>query len=90
MSTQTSVPFVKGKSYFIRTVTYRLVGRVEEIKGMFLVLKEASWVADSGRFMNALKDGTLNEVEPVGEAYVNVESITDAFPWVHALPDKQK
>ena len=35
-------------------------------------------------------DGTLNEVEPVGEAYVAIGSIVDAFPWEHTLPKEQK
>jgi hypothetical protein len=82
--------FTKGKCYFIRTVTYHLVGKVAKIEGDFMLLKDASWVADSGRFMNALKEGKLNEVEPVGDAIVNLQSITDAFPWVHDLPTEQK
>ena len=79
-----------GESYFIRTVTYHLVGKVEKIVGKFLALKDASWVADSGRFMDAIKKGTLNEVEPVGIAFVNIEAITDFFPWKHKLPTEQK
>ncbi len=79
-----------GKKLFMRTVTYHLVGEVKKIVGKFLELKNASWVADSGRFMNAIKDGTLKEVEPVGAAFVNIESITDFFPWVHVLPKDQK
>jgi hypothetical protein len=31
-------PFVVGKAYFIRTVTYHLTGRVKEISGQFLIL----------------------------------------------------
>ena len=83
-------PFAIGQAYFIRTVTYHLVGRVAAVTGDFMTLEDASWVADSGRFMNAIKSGTLNEVEPVGTTYVNVNSITDAFPWVHTLPVQQK
>ena len=55
-----------------------------------MALSDASWVADSGRFMDAIKNGTLSEVEPVGAAFVNVAAITDAFPWNHDLPTKQK
>lgn len=79
-----------GGKYFFRSVTYHIVGRVEKIVGNFFYLKEASWVADSGRFMNAIKDGTLEEVEPVGDAYLNRESIVDFFPWKHKLPKDQK
>jgi hypothetical protein len=79
-----------GKSFFFRTVTYHLVGKVIKRFGSFLQLKDASWVADSGRFMNAIKEGELNEVEPVGMAYINIDSITDFFEWKHRLPNKQK
>ena len=79
-----------GKSYFFRTVTYHLVGEVVRQEGSFVELKDASWVADSGRFMNAIKKGTLDEVEPVGAAFVNMDSVTDYFPWVHPLPTEQK
>jgi hypothetical protein len=79
-----------GQKLFIRTVTYHLVGKVEKIIGHFFQLKDASWIADSGRFMQAIKDGNLDEVEPVGDAFVNINSITDMFPWRHSLPNKQK
>lgn len=83
-----------GDKVFVRTVTYHLIGEVEStvvVEGVsFVKLAQASWVADSGRFHTALADGTLNEVEPVGEAWVNLASITDMFPWKHALPTKAK
>lgn len=79
-----------GKSYFFRTVTYHLVGKVVQKEGQFLKLEGASWIADSGRFSQAIKEGTLNEVEPVGIAFINLSSVTDFFPWVHALPTEQK
>ena len=79
-----------GKKVFIRTVTYHLVGKIEKIVGNFFVLSGAAWIADSGRFSNAIKEGKLNEIEPVGDAMVNINSITDLFPWKHELPDKQK
>jgi len=79
-----------GKKLFIRTVTYHLAGKVKKIVGNFLVLEDAAWIADSGRFMSAIKDGVLNEVEPVEEAIVNLNSIVDMFPWNHKLPRTQK
>lgn len=78
--------FEIGKAYFFRTVTYHLVGEVVRQEGNFIELKDASWVADSGRFSDAIKKGTLDEVEPVGTAYINMDSVTDAFPWEHPLP----
>lgn len=79
-----------GKKLFIRTVTYHMVGEVTKLVGKFFQLKNASWVADSGRFMNAIKEGTLDEVEPVGSAWLNTDSIVDIFLWKHKLPTSQK
>ena len=84
------IPFAVGKAYFIRTVTYHLLGKVEKIAGNFLVLSDASWVADSGRFWKAIGEGELNEVEFVGDAIVSMTAICDAFPWVHKIPKETK
>lgn len=79
-----------GGNWFIRTVTFHLVGRVVARHGDLYELADASWVADSGRFMQAIANGSLSEVEPVGSAMVNAGAIVDAFPWRHALPKDQK
>ena len=79
-----------GKKLFLRTVTYHMLGKVEKLIGRILVLSNASWVADSGRFMNAIKDGTLDEVEPVGNWFVNLDTVTDFGVWKHPLPTEQK
>lgn len=84
-------PFIIGGKYFIRTVTYFATGEVVAIHGDFLELTDGAWVADTGRFRQAIMDGVLNEVEPVEvPMFVNMTSITDAFVWGHALPRKQK
>jgi len=79
-----------GKKLFIRTVTYHMVGKVKNRIGNLFELEKASWIADSGRFMQAIKNGTLDEVEPVGQQWVNIETIVDMFPWNHDLPKEQK
>ena len=86
----TSYEDLVGSSFFFRTVTYHLVGKVKKIVGRFSHLEDASWIADSGRFNEAIKDGTLNEVEPVGIAFVNLDTVVDFFPWNHKLPNKVK
>ena len=84
-------PFVIGQAYFFRTVTYHLTGRVKAIVGSFLVIEDAAWIADSGRFTQAINDGKLNEVEPMDvDVIVNTNSITDAPIWKHELPRTQK
>jgi hypothetical protein len=56
-----------------------------------LLLQDAAWIADTGRFADALKDGTLGEVEPFpNEAIVGRGSIIDAAIWDHPLPREQK
>jgi hypothetical protein len=79
-----------GKSFYFRTVTYHIVGKVKKIIGNIAQLETASWIADSGRFSDAIKKGTLSEVEPVGNAFVNIASCVDFFPWIHKLPTEQK
>lgn len=78
--------FEPGNKVFIRTVTYHSVGEVVKTEGGWLYLKDASWVADSGRFNIALSEGTLSEVEVVGDLAINVATIVDVFPWRHELP----
>ena len=85
----TSLEDMVGEKYFFRTVTYHMTGRVKKVIGSILELENASWIADSGRFMNAIKEGKLNEVEPVGRAYINIQTVVDFFPWKHPLPEKQ-
>jgi len=78
-----------GEKFFFRTVTYHLTGRVKRVMGNILELENAAWIADSGRFMNCIKEGKVNEVEPVGRAFVNINTVSDFFPWKHPLPEKQ-
>lgn len=78
---QFELPFEIGGEYFIRTVTHHLTGRVKDIVGKFLILEDAAWIADSGRFNEFFTSPSSNlEVEPFGdrEVFVNTDSITDA------------
>lgn len=86
----TSLQDMVGEKYFFRTVTYHLTGRVKKVVGNIVELENAAWIADSGRFMQAIKDGAVKEVEPVGRAFLNLASVTDFFPWKHPLPEKQQ
>lgn len=80
-----------GKAYFIRTVTMHLIGKVKQISDKELLLDDAVWVADSGRFHNALRDGKLNETEPfINEVIINRDCIVDATIWQHLIPNEQK
>jgi hypothetical protein len=79
-----------GESFYFRTVTYHLTGRVKKVLGSILELETAAWIAETGRFEQAIKNGELWEVEPVGRAFINMDTVTDFFPWVHKLPTQQK
>ena len=81
---------LEGKAWFFRTVTYHLVGNVVKVWGSWVTLKDASWIADSGRFMQFVKNGTPSEVEPVGTINVNMNTVTDFLEWKHKLPTEQK
>lgn len=86
-------PWTIGANYFIRTVTHHLTGKLIEIHAPFLVLVDAAWIADDGRFTQAIKDGAFSEVEPYPdgtEVIVNAESIIDACIINFALPRNQK
>lgn len=67
-----------GKNVVIRTVTYHYTGEVVSVAGGFVQLTKAAWIADSGRWHNALKDSTWAEVEPyVEDVLVAIPAIVD-------------
>lgn len=80
-----------GKNVFIRTVTHYHVGRLVSADKKFLRLADASWVADTGRFNEALANGRLNEVERFrDDVYVSVGAVIDVTEWAHTLPTANK
>ncbi len=84
-------PYEIGESYFIRTVTHHYTGRLIKVYKNELVFKEAAWIADDGRFHDALKTGEFNEVEPfVNDVILGRGAILDATKFHHKLPLSQK
>lgn len=80
-----------GQPVFVRTVTHHHTGRLIAVYGDFILLDEAAWIADDGRFHNALKDGKLNEVEPfIDPVAIATGALIDVTNWRHALPRDQK
>lgn len=78
---------------FIRTVTHYFTGRVEKVTKSWIYLSSAAWIADTGRFADAMKKGSLNEIEPYPDnaiIRVNRDGIIDIASWAHALPRVQK
>lgn len=86
-------PFKVDNPYYIRTVTMTIVGHLKAVFDGELVLSKASWIADSGRFSDAIKKGELDEVEPFNfdeDVIVGRGAIIDCTIWSHELPTKQK
>ena len=82
---------VVGAKVLIRTVTSYHVGEVTFMDREAVVLKDAAWVADTGRFHDAVKNKTLKEVEPfVDPVEVFRASIVDVTTWGGTLPMAQK
>lgn len=82
--------FEVGESYFFRTVTYHYTGRITKINGRFINLEKAAWIADSGRFADAIKNEEFSEVEPYDRAVIlNMKMIVDAVK-INKLPEVQK
>ena len=82
--------FEVGQKLFFRTVTYHITGEITSVDGDFVTLKDAAWIADSGRFADAIRTGEYAEVEPLPDGWrVNVTAVTDCGP-VSTLPMTQK
>lgn len=73
-------PWDIGDSYLIRTVTMTLSGKLKAVYQQELVLSDAAWIADTGRFSEALEDqDKFNEVEPFkNDVIVGRGGIVDA------------
>lgn len=79
-----------GKNVFVRTVTHHYTGRLVEADERFMLLEDAAWIADDGRFTQALADGALSEVEPYpGACLVALGATLDVSEWLHELPRTQ-
>lgn len=84
-------PYAIGENYLIRTVTMIDTGRLVWVGEHELVLEDAAWIADTGRFSGALQSCNFNEVEPFPEGRVIIGrgSIIDAIK-IPTLPRSQK
>ena len=85
------VPLTVGRNYFLRTVTMYYTGKLIELHPECLVLDNAAWIADCGRFYDFLKTGKASEVEPFTKpVYIPLSALVDATEWEHALLSAQK
>ncbi len=79
-----------GDAVFVRCAVFHYTGRVKSIANGAVELVEAAWIADSGRWHDALMTGKLLEVEPEPHGIsIPLQSICDWRPWQHELPVNQ-
>lgn len=81
---ETNGPWQIGKSYLIRTVTMIDTGVLVGVGDKELVLEEAAWIADTGRFSEAIAKAEFNEVEPFpkGRIIINRSCVIDAVEMI--------
>lgn len=90
-TTQDNSAWEIGKNYLIRTVTMIDTGRLVAVTNQELVLEDAAWVADTGRFSDAVKSAKFSEVEPFPEGRVIIGrgGVIDAVQ-IQTLPKIKK
>ena len=90
-SKKASHSIVVGEKYFIRTVTNYFTGKVVSVTDSDVVLSDAAWIADTGRFADAISKGSFSEVEPYkNNVIVNRKAIIDMTSIEFDLPRTQK
>ena len=85
-------PYTIGANYFIRTATYHHTGKLIAVTEHELVLESACWIADSGRFQQALDTCKFDEVEPFPPdktVIIGRGALIDAVQ-IDSLPTSQK
>ena len=87
-TTKYASPIAVGSKVFIRTVTHHYTGKIVALTKEEMVLSHAAWIADNGRFSQALASGQFNEVEPYPDVAVSISrgAVLDVSEWQHDLP----
>jgi hypothetical protein len=81
-----------GETYFFRTVTHHLTGKLVLVTPQELVIKDAAWIADDGPFSKAMETGEFSEVEPYpdGPVIIGRGSLIDARKVTFAAPRSKR
>ena len=75
------LPMPLGKTVFIRTVTHHYCGIVAECVEEEVALSDAAWIADDGRFADAMRTGAFNDVEPYPDGLRVVINRASVIDW---------
>lgn len=89
--TTSPFPFEIGANYLIRTVTMIDTGKLVAVTPTELVIEDAAWIADTGRWQQALESVNFVEVEPYpkGQVIIGRGALIDAVK-INTLPRSQK
>ena len=68
----TTVFWEEGQPYLIRTVTMIDTGILVSVNEHEIILRDAAWITDTGRFNETLKSCDFSEVEPFPEGLVAI------------------
>ena len=85
-----------GANYHIRTGTHHYTGTFVGFNGpnnSEIIITNAAWIADDGRFADAIATGKLNEVEPYPDGehvVINRQFINSAVRVGWDMPRSQK
>jgi len=81
---------LEDKNIFISTVTKFFTGHVAKETKKYFKLDKAAWIADTGRFTEAMAKAEFSEVEPYNQpVFVMKAAIVDVCE-IGALPTTQK
>lgn len=76
-----------GDKVLVHTVTFYWSGEIVQADKQTITLKEAAWIADTGRYSEAFRTGQFVEVEPVpGLVHLERANIVAIVEWAHELP----
>ena len=80
-------PLKLGEAVLVRCVTHYYTGRIVALTAEAIILDDACWIANTGRFNAALASGKLEEVEPFPDpVFMARGAVVDITKWRHALP----
>ena len=88
----TTHPYAVEANYLIRTVTMTYTGKLVEVWNKELVLVDAAWIPDSGRWADAVAKCSFSEVEPYPDGervIIGRGAILDAVK-INIIPRSQK
>jgi dTDP-D-glucose 4,6-dehydratase len=81
-----------GEKRMFRTVTHIITGEIVSIHSDGVIVRDAAWIADTGRYADAVAKSTFSEVEPYpdgAEVVVNLSAMIDSCI-ISDLPRVQK